>query len=176
MKIPHTQVCDSALEQRVSRGAAQAGIPWNKISSFQLLEPRDLDMWLTENSAKGESVTSVKDSAYKWLEGRIKNLQKPQNEQEVRKSAIKNILQALAFGIRETGGGGQSRAGSPPAADTAAAKKTIAQAKKELEALAALGTPSATGSAQLLVRFPQREPVLLVPDVALSPEPPSLKP
>lgn len=163
-------------KERVTRGAAQAGIPWNKISSFQLLEPRDLDLWLAENPAKGGSISSVKDSAHKWLEDRIKKLQKPRDEQEAPKSAVKRILQALAYGIRETGGAGQSTTGSLPATDTAAAENSKAQAKKELDALAALGTPSAAGSAQLLVRFPGREPVLLVPDVALSPEAPSAKP
>jgi hypothetical protein len=153
--------------------ASQAGDNWLKnLSESESLQlrPQHLSNWMELDPAKRAGVASVKGIAEKWLDARIKSLKEPPGNRGVEKEDVKQVLNALKHGIRRTGVSGQDSATALSPADVNSAHNVKDQAEKKLAFLASLGTPKATGSAQLLIQFPAGEqPLVLLPDVALKP-------
>ena len=138
------------------------------VKSFWLLDPNELRQWMLLDPQKKVSATDVIKYAYAWLDRRIPLLQDPEKGSSLH-DPEEEVLRALRQGFQECLKSPQAAFKGSSVVNDGSKERELKSVENSLNSLKNIGTPMASGSAQLTVQFPDGRSFTLLPDVKLAP-------
>jgi hypothetical protein len=138
------------------------------VTSFWLLDPKELERWMLLDPQKKLSATDVVKYAYGWLDRRIPLLQDPEKGSSLH-DPEEEVLRALRQGFQECLKSPQAAFKASSVVNDGSKERELKNVENSLNLLKNIGPPMASGSAQLTVQFSDGRSFTLLTGIKLAP-------